>query len=379
MTDAAVEEIVASQELIDHHCHSILPGTLTVSEFEDLLTEAPSSAAAVTSTFDTSAGLALLKHVGDLLGLPAGRTPGDLVAARNSLDAVERVRGLVGGNGVSELFVDGGFNAAHLLDSPSLGAMSGIPVRPIVRLEAVAQDVLVDLSSPHEFADRLRDELRSRTADAVGLKSVAAYRSSLEIPGTAPTSMEVERAVAAELDDRSDDTICHLRDPVIIAYVLHMALEVTDLPIQFHVGYGDPDLRLDKASPLLLTDFIRTCLERSRNLMLLHCYPFHRQAAYLASVYPNVYLDLGLALNFVGHLSHRILSETLELAPYAKMLYSSDAYGLPELHYMGALNYRAALTSFLCGLTEGGYGDLPVLARIARLIGRENALRAYSL
>ena len=31
-----------------------------------------------------------------------------------------------------------------------------------------------------------------------------------------------------------------------------------------------------------------------------------------------------------------MLAEALELTPFHKMLYSSDAFGLPELHYLGA-------------------------------------------
>ncbi len=69
--------------------------------------------------------------------------------------------------------------------------------------------------------------------------------------------------------------------------------------------------------------------------MLLHCYPYHRQAACLANVFPHVYLDVGEALNHVGASSAAVLAEALEVAPFHKQLYSSDAYGLAELHYLG--------------------------------------------
>ena len=71
------------------------------------------------------------------------------------------------------------------------------------------------------------------------------------------------------------------------------------LPIQFHTGFGDTDLMLHRANPLLLTQFIRAVPPRVP-IMLLHCYPYHREAAYLAAAYPHVYLDVGLALTHVG-------------------------------------------------------------------------------
>ncbi len=63
-----------------------------------------------------------------------------------------------------------------------------------------------------------------------------------------------------------------------------------------------------------------------------HCYPYHSQAAYLANVMPHVYLDIGLAIPHVGQRAAAVLAETLELAPFHKLLYSSDAYGLAELY-----------------------------------------------
>ena len=71
-------------------------------------------------------------------------------------------------------------------------------------------------------------------------------------------------------------------------------------------------------------------------MLLLHCYPYHRQAGYLAQVFPHVYFDVGLAVNHTGLSSPAVVAESLELAPFAKILFSSDAYGPAELHYLGA-------------------------------------------
>ena len=100
------------------------------------------------------------------------------------------------------------------------------------------------------------------------------------------------------------------------------------------------DLR--RSDPLLLRGFCELTQERAVPLMLLHCYPYHRQAGYLAHAYPHVYLDVGLAINHVGARAAAVVAESLELAPFGKVLFSSDAWGPPELHYLGALLWRRA-------------------------------------
>ncbi len=113
--------------------------------------------------------------------------------------------------------------------------------------------------------------------------------------------------------------------------------------------------------------------------MLLHCYPFHRQAAYLAGVFPHVYFDVGLAVNYVGYRAATVFAEALESAPFHKMLYSSDAFGLAELHYMGAVSFRASLTEALEPLASREERDAEELNRAAYLIGAGNARRVYRL
>ena len=88
--------------------------------------------------------------------------------------------------------------------------------------------------------------------------------------------------------------------------------------------------------------------------MLLHCYPFHRNAGYLAQVFPHVYLDVGLALNYVGARAAAVLAESLELTPFHKTLFSSDAFGLPELHHLGALLFRRAFDEVVGGWVDDG-------------------------
>lgn len=110
--------------------------------------------------------------------------------------------------------------------------------------------------------------------------------------------------------------------------------------------------------------------------MLLHCWPYHREAAYLAQVWPHVRLDVGETLPHVGHRGAAVLAETLELAPWHKVLYSSDAFGLGELFHLGVVTYRQALAAALSPLADMG-SDHAELMRLASLVTSGNARRVY--
>ena len=114
-------------------------------------------------------------------------------------------------------------------------------------------------------------------------------------------------------------------------------------------------------------------------MLLLHCYPFHREAGYLAQAFGHVYIDVGLAVNHLGARSVELLAESLELAPFAKLLYSSDACGPPELHLLGAVLWRRGMARVLGRWVADGDWSPADAARVVRMIGAENAARVYGL
>ena len=84
---------------------------------------------------------------------------------------------------------------------------------------------------------------------------------------------------------------------MLLRFGLHQALRLGK-PLQFHVGFGDRDCDLHKANPLYLLDFLRQSGDTP--IVLLHCYPYEREAGYLAQAFNNVYLDGGLSVNYLG-------------------------------------------------------------------------------
>ncbi|MGH3828513.1 MAG: amidohydrolase family protein, partial [Pseudonocardiaceae bacterium] len=169
-----------------------------------------------------------------------------------------------------------------------------------------------------------------------------------------------------------------LTDPVLLRHLLWVGVE-RGLPLQFHTGYGDPDLTLHRCDPSLLTEFLRRVQDRHVPVMLLHCYPYHRTAGYLAHVFPHAYLDVGLAVNHTGVRSAAVVAESLEVAPFGKLLFSSDACGPAELHHLGAVLWRRAMASVLGEWVASGEWSSADAVRIAEMVGAGNARRVYQL
>jgi predicted TIM-barrel fold metal-dependent hydrolase len=206
---------------------------------------------------------------------------------------------------------------------------------------------------------------------------VVAYRFGFDFPPEAPSTTEVVAAAGAMLA-RAGSGRPRVDDPTLLRFLLWAGVD-RGLPLQLHCGYGDPDLELHRCDPLLLTRFLKLIEPRGVDLLLLHCYPYHRNAGYLAQVFPHVYLDVGLATNYTGLRSHAVIAEALELAPFAKLLFSSDAFGPAELHYLGALLWRRGMTRVLGSWVDDGEAAVADAARIATMIGRDNAVRVYGL
>ena len=372
------EEAVNALSLIDHHVHGAFRVPLNRGAFERSITESDRAIAAGTTSFDSQLGFAILRWCAPVLGLPPHASPEEYLARRTELGPEETNRRLLGSSGVSHYLVDTGFATGDLLDLPGMAASSSGQAREIVRLESVAEEVAVGASADG-FAKAFLDRLHGRLeAGAVGTKSVVAYRHGFELDPARPEPGAVTRAASAWLAAIDAGQRVRLTDPTLLRFGLWSGIDA-HRPLQIHVGFGDSDLHLARANPLLLTEFIRHSEPSGTPILLLHCYPYHREAGYLAHIYPNVSFDIGVAVNYVGTQSAQIVAESLEVGPFAKQLFSSDAWGPAELHYLGALLWRRAFSTVVGRWIRSGDWSLTSALRVASLIARENAERLYAI
>jgi predicted TIM-barrel fold metal-dependent hydrolase len=171
-------------------------------------------------------------------------------------------------------------------------------------------------------------------------------------------------------------------DPTVVRHGLWIAAEICrarKLPLQLHVGFGDPDVYMHACDPTHFTDFIAAMEQWEVAITLLHNYPFHREAAWLSEVFQNVYYDVGVIQNYAALNFTQILAEAFEVGKFTKQLFSSDAFGLSELYYLGCILFRRALKRCLDRWLAEDFMTLGDADEIIRLVATENARRIYPL
>jgi predicted TIM-barrel fold metal-dependent hydrolase len=174
-----------------------------------------------------------------------------------------------------------------------------------------------------------------------------------------------------------------LTDKPLLDTLFETTLDVcveTGRPLQVHAGFGDPDIDLLQANPLLLRPMLEDPRRSGLRIVVLHmAYPYVREAAFMTAVWPQVYLDLSLALPFLGPAAVWPLVEILGLAPATKLLYGSDVGALPDLFALAADWGRSALGEALDWLASRHGLTAERAVETARLILSDNAEELYRL
>jgi uncharacterized protein len=368
---------IAQLPLVDHHCHGVSRDTLDRAAFESMLCESAGPGRFHPTLLDSRVGFAVRRLCAPLLDLPAHTPIDDYLTRRAELGAAEVNRRMLARTGTTDFLVDTGYLGDVVTDPGELASLAGARGHRIVRLEAVAEQI-VRTTTAEGFGDDYRAALETAARGAIGLKSIAAYRVGLDLDPERPARAEVAEAVGhwqAALDRGAP---LRMADPVLTRFVVWAGIDLV-LPLQFHVGYGDADVDLNRCDPLLLTPLLRATAGLGVPIMLLHNYPFHRSAGYLAQVFDHVFVDIGLTVQGVGTRAREVLAELLELAPFGAVLFSTDAFGLAELYAVATTLFRDALGHVL----DGGVADWAWSAadaeRVARMVCSENARRAYRL
>lgn len=349
---------------IDHHCHPLRrwPFELTALELRACFTEALDPRVLRDHVPATAAYRDALRR----LGADHEET---ILAARAAADPGEYANGLLERCGTGCLLLDFGFQPAESWSPEEHRREVHLPQYEIVRVEPLAERLVADCATPGDWIAAVREGLRS--SGAVAVKTIAAYRASLRLRRPAPS--ELRRDYAELRRQRrprvAGNALCH-------ALVFAAAEECVraGLPLQVHCGLGDPDEDLAEANPLGLRRLFTDPGLDGLRVALLHCYPYHREAAYLCAMFPGVYMDLSLAFPLAGADAGRALREALGLCPWTKLLYATDASRIPELYFVAAQLEREALAGALAEILDFG-----AAMAAGRQVLVENARALYRL
>lgn len=366
--------------LADNHCHGIYhtQGPMDLASWRQYFTESDDSRHVGTTLFYRR----LLHAMAEFLACEDREDA--ILAARQQYDYHDLIRRYLHAANFEVLFLDKGYPPVDAVFSDiELAELAGCRVAPMLRVEVLMQDLLVRYDTLSDVIEALKAALYDvRSQGYVALKSIVAYRTGLDI-----RIWNNDDAGAAFVEARREVQMCggvRLVHKPLLDTLLHVTFAEAarqELPVQFHVGYGDTDADMLLANPLHLRAVLERKEYRAMPVILLHaCYPYTRQGAYLATVYEHVYLDLSYGIPFLGY--NEMLQFTraaFDVAPYSKLLYSSDGVRVPEIHWLSARDGRRIVGEVLgerVGCGELGVGEAEAAGR--RVL-RENALGVYGL
>lgn len=300
--------------------------------------------------------------------------------ARAQKDATELTGALLHSADIETLLVDTGYPPPEeVLPISELSQLGNCRTGPMLRLETLMERLLAEHDSLGEVKEALAAELDDvRSRGYVALKSIVAYRTGLAIKEW--TDEEAKDSLRA-FRQATGERLAHKPLLDTLLHVVFAQAARQEVPVQFHCGYGDADTDLLLGNPLHLRAVLQKPEYRGMPVVLLHeCYPYTQQGGYLAAVYENVYLDLSYGIPFLGF--GEMLSFTrdaLGVAPISKLLYSSDGTGVPELHWMSALDGRHVLGLALEELVAHDEMSISGAEAAGESVLRGNAIRLYRL
>jgi len=366
---------------VDHHCHPLRrwPFRLSAVELRSAFTEALDPQMAEHHVIHSAGYQAALRRVAR--ALDCAPTEAAVLERRNAADPERHARQLLDRTPTEVMLVDRGFSSDDSFTLQEQQRATGIGQREIIRLETLAERLVKTANDPREWFAATRAALRAGIeGGAVGVKTICAYRASLELRpvdtdalGVAFSALKL-RAERGHSPRLVGDSLCHA-----LLFEAAQECQQLDVPLQVHCGFGDPDEDLAQTSPLGLRPLFIDPAYRGLRIALLHCYPYHREAAYLCSVFPGAYMDLSLTIPFAGLEGARAMRETLGLCPTSKLLYASDASRYPEVYFVAASIHREALAEGLGELVDRAILSADSAVAAGRQVLAENARRVYRL
>jgi len=369
-------------QLADNHCHGIyqIQAPADVNAWRGLFTESTDPAMRSSHVTTTLFYRRLLRKLAAFFDCEP--TEEAILTVRRQFNDQDLIRSFLRAANFDVLFIDKGYPLQDLLlPDTTVSELANCRVAPMLRVELVMQNLIAENSTLSAVIEALRNALSDvRRQGYVALKSIVAYRTGLDIRTW--MNDQVEEAFGMARREVQEKGSLRLTHKPLLDTLLHVVFEEAarqELPVQFHTGYGDADADMLLANPLNLRQVLERREYRAMPVVLLHeSYPYTRQGAYLATVYENVFLDLSYGIPFLGN--HEMLEFTREafsVAPYSKLLYSSDAVGVPEVHWVSALDGRRILGQILSECVANGDLSQSEAEQAGVAVLHDNAIRLY--
>lgn len=373
---ALLSHTIQTTPIIDNHAHPLLDLD-AIGRYPLLSITTEAHGDAIHASLTSLAHLRAVKQLSKILRCePSWEAVVNAIEAKRIEDYDAWVAECL--NGIESVLVDDGLDGENAVYPYTyFSDLTRSPAKRIVRIEKIAADIINNHLPTDENAPRTAKDAGSvfekalkafdhsiveaiADPEVVGFKSVICYRTGLGIPRR-PDAAAARKAFE-EIHEKhtkgTDKAFTRVNHRGLNEYLVHrLACLIRNAsgsgkkPIQFHTGLGDNDITLTSASPSHLQEFIRQY--PTVPIVLLHAsYPFMREAGYLASVYANVYTDIGEIFPFLSRDGQETaVRQVLELCPWSKILWSTDGHWFPETYLLAVLQVREVLekvTNIIC-------------------------------
>lgn len=347
--------------IIDHHAHNLLlPHEVKGRQLMVITTEAGEGP--LKDTPSSLSHMRAVKQLSEALGCASdwASVESAIVKKRKEPDEDWARRCF---EGIETVLVDDGLDESTVYPWDWHNRLTRSECKRIVRVEKVAESILkrtletttqsgesreidsMDVFETWETTFIATIKKCIRDPEVVGFKSVICYRTGLAIADFSSDNTRLKAAIDRMLSSGS----VRLEDRVLSPYFVHLTAQLISeakgarKPFQFHTGLGDNDITLSLASPSHMQPFIKTY--PNVPIVLLHAsYPFTKEAGYLASVYENVFFDIGEVFPMVSQDGQEsLLRESLELCPSQKLCWSTDGHWFPETYLLAVIQVREAM------------------------------------
>jgi uncharacterized protein len=251
---------LSSVPVVDNHCHGILRS----QRFDDLVsfrrafTESADPGMQREHVASTAFYRRLIRALAGFFECEPDEEA--VLVARAERDGPELAGALLRAANVESLLIDTGYPPPdEVLPAEDLAELGGCRTEPILRLETLMERLLSENGSLEEAREALTvalDDVRGQ--GFVALKSIVAYRTGLNVREWAGEDAE---ASFREFKRAAREGPARVAHKPLLDTLLHWAfMEAArqEVPVQFHVGYGDADTDLLLGNPLHL----RAVLER---------------------------------------------------------------------------------------------------------------------
>lgn len=137
-------------------------------------------------------------------------------------------------------------------------------------------------------------------------------------------------------------------------------------------------LNLHKCDPLHLYDAINTYSDTQ--FVLIHAgYPYCEELGFLMAHYDNVYGDVSSMVPFASIAGETKILALMEMAPLNKLMFGTDAGGIPEQYWYGAILFRQYFRNILQSLVDKDYISYEFAMETAENVMYRNVKRLYGV